>query len=79
MANQVLAFSNAIYSVISPEGCAAILWRDSGAAPLAARALRLDARSLLEGLGDGDAVLIKASRAAGLEVLADRLSGSGEW
>jgi len=38
-----------------------------------------DARSLLEGLGDGDAVLIKASRAAGLEVLADRLSGSGEW
>jgi acyl-CoA carboxylase subunit beta len=48
VANQVLAFANAIYSVISPEGCAAILWRDSGAAPQAARALRLDARSLLE-------------------------------
>jgi UDP-N-acetylmuramoyl-tripeptide--D-alanyl-D-alanine ligase len=38
-----------------------------------------DARSVLEGLGDGDAVLIKASRAAGLEVLAARLSGSDEW
>jgi acetyl-CoA carboxylase carboxyl transferase alpha subunit/acetyl-CoA carboxylase carboxyl transferase beta subunit len=56
VANQVLAFSNAIYSVISPEGCAAILWRDSSAAPQAARALRLDARSLLE-LGVVDAVI----------------------
>jgi acetyl-CoA carboxylase carboxyl transferase alpha subunit/acetyl-CoA carboxylase carboxyl transferase beta subunit len=56
VANQVLAFSNAIYSVISPEGCAAILWRDSSAAPQAARALRLDARSLLE-FGIVDAVI----------------------
>jgi acetyl-CoA carboxylase carboxyl transferase subunit beta len=48
VANKVLAFSNATYSVISPEGCAAILWRDSRAAPQAARALRLDARSLLQ-------------------------------
>ena len=38
-----------------------------------------DARSVLEGLGNGDAVLIKASRAAGLEVLAARLTGSGQW
>lgn len=56
VANQVLAFSNAVYSVISPEGCAAILWRDSSVAPQAARALRLDARSLLE-LGVVDAVI----------------------
>ncbi|MBV8986855.1 MAG: UDP-N-acetylmuramoyl-tripeptide--D-alanyl-D-alanine ligase [Acidimicrobiia bacterium] len=34
---------------------------------------------LLEGLGDGDAVLVKASRAAGLERLAARLAGSTEW
>jgi UDP-N-acetylmuramoyl-tripeptide--D-alanyl-D-alanine ligase len=38
-----------------------------------------DTRAALEGLGPGDAVLIKASRAAGLEVLAGRLTGSGEW
>lgn len=56
VANQVLAFSNAFYSVISPEGCAAILWRDSNAASKAARALRLDARSLLE-FGIVDAVI----------------------
>ncbi|GAA0556438.1 hypothetical protein GCM10009546_18200 [Actinomadura livida] len=56
VANKVLAFSNAIYSVISPEGCAAILWRDSGAAPQAARELRVDARSLLR-LGIVDAVV----------------------
>ena len=37
----------AIYSVISPEGCAAILWRDSGKSREAARALRLTARDLL--------------------------------
>jgi acyl-CoA carboxylase subunit beta len=36
-----------VYSVISPEGCAAILWRDAKAAPQAARALQLDAGSLL--------------------------------
>ncbi|WP_279630342.1 carboxyltransferase subunit alpha, partial [Amycolatopsis circi] len=54
VADQVLLCENAIYSVISPEGCAAILWRDAAAAGAAARALRLDARSLLElGVIDG--------------------------
>src|SRR5436190_189881 len=38
-----------------------------------------DALALLADIGEGDAVLIKASRAAGLERLAQRLSGSGEW
>jgi acetyl-CoA carboxylase carboxyl transferase subunit beta len=47
VANQVLACSRSFYSVISPEGCAAILWNDRAAAPLAAQALRLGARDLL--------------------------------
>jgi acetyl-CoA carboxylase carboxyl transferase subunit alpha len=42
----VLMLSNAIYSVISPEGCASILWRDGTFAPQAAEALKLTARSL---------------------------------
>jgi acyl-CoA carboxylase subunit beta len=47
VADRVLALENAVYSVISPEGCAAILWRDAKAAPDAARALQVDAGSLL--------------------------------
>jgi acetyl-CoA carboxylase carboxyl transferase subunit alpha len=54
VANIVLMMENAIYSVISPESCAAIIWRDAGKAELAADALRLTARDLLElGLIDG--------------------------
>ncbi|MBB5783194.1 acetyl-CoA carboxylase, carboxyltransferase subunit beta [Nonomuraea jabiensis] len=56
VADRVLMLSNAVYSVISPEGCAAILWRDGTAAPSAARALGLDARDLLA-RGVVDAVL----------------------
>ncbi|GAB4052944.1 acetyl-CoA carboxylase carboxyl transferase subunit alpha [Catellatospora paridis] len=48
VADRVLIMENAVYTVISPEGCAAILWHDSAAAPAAAQALRVDARSLLE-------------------------------
>lgn len=44
--DRVLMMENAIYSVISPEGCAAILWKDSGQANLAAAALRLTAGDL---------------------------------
>jgi acetyl-CoA carboxylase carboxyl transferase subunit alpha len=44
----VLMLSNAIYSVISPEGCASILWRDGAKAPEAAEALKLTADSLLK-------------------------------
>ena len=45
---------NAVYSVISPESCAAIIWRDSAKAELAAAALRLTAEDLLSlGLIDG--------------------------
>src|ERR1051325_9858292 len=42
----VLMLENAIYSVISPEGCAAILWKDAAQAPQAAQALRLTANDL---------------------------------
>jgi acetyl-CoA carboxylase carboxyl transferase subunit alpha len=44
--NAVLMFEHAIYSVISPEGCAAILWKDAAQAPLAAEAMRLTAQDL---------------------------------
>lgn len=45
-ANRVVMFEHAIYSVISPEGCAAILWNDGGRAPDAAEALRVTAEDL---------------------------------
>lgn len=41
--NRILMLQNAIYSVISPEGCAAILWRDRAEGPKAAEALRITA------------------------------------
>jgi acetyl-CoA carboxylase carboxyl transferase subunit alpha len=48
VANRVLILENATYSVISPESCAAILWRDAAEAPKAAEALKLTARDLRE-------------------------------
>ena len=48
VADRVLMQENAIYSVISPEGCAAILWRDAGQAKKAAAAFRPDAIHCLE-------------------------------
>jgi acetyl-CoA carboxylase carboxyl transferase subunit alpha len=54
--DDVLMLSNAIYSVISPEGCASILWREGSFAPQAAEALKLTARSL-HALGVVDAVI----------------------
>jgi acetyl-CoA carboxylase carboxyl transferase subunit alpha len=44
--DRVLMLEHAIYSVISPEGCASILWRDAAQAPVAAEALRLTAEDL---------------------------------
>jgi acetyl-CoA carboxylase carboxyl transferase subunit alpha len=46
--DEVLALENATYSVISPEGCAAILWRSPDAAPMAAAAMRMTAADQLE-------------------------------
>lgn len=78
--NQVLMCSNAVYSVISPEGCASILWKDAEAAPRAAEALRVDARSLLE-LGVIDGVVPEphggsgADHAAAASALREALTG----
>ncbi len=46
--DQVNMFENSIYSVISPEGCASILWRDAAKAELAAESLRITAKDLSE-------------------------------
>ncbi|MCS6957700.1 MAG: acetyl-CoA carboxylase carboxyltransferase subunit alpha [Aquificaceae bacterium] len=48
VANRVLMLENAIYSVISPEGCAAILWKDQSKLKEASRALKLTAKDLLK-------------------------------
>ncbi len=48
VSDRVLILENAYYSVISPEGCAAILWKDRDAAPQAAEALKITAKDLLE-------------------------------
>src|SRR6476619_5158375 len=54
LSDRVLMQENAIYSVISPEGCAMILWRDAGAAQKAAAAFKPDAAHCLElGVIDG--------------------------
>jgi len=47
-ANKVLMLENAIYSVISPEGCAAILWRDPSKSLEAAKAMKITAKDLLK-------------------------------
>jgi len=89
--NHVLMLENAIYSVISPEGCSAILWKDQEHVEAMANALRITARDLL-GLGvideivdeppggahlnhDGAAQLLDASLEPALERL---ISMSGE-
>jgi acetyl-CoA carboxylase carboxyl transferase subunit alpha len=56
LADRVLMQENAIYTVISPEGCAAILWRDAGEAKKAAAAFKPDAVHCLE-LGVIDAIV----------------------
>jgi acetyl-CoA carboxylase carboxyl transferase subunit alpha len=56
LADRVLMQENAIYTVISPEGCAAILWRDAGEARKAAAAFKPDAVHCLE-LGVIDAIV----------------------
>ncbi|MFC5752263.1 carboxyl transferase domain-containing protein [Actinomadura rugatobispora] len=64
VSDRLLILENAVYSVISPEGCAAILWRGEAAAPRAAAALRLDPASLLRA-GVVDGVVPEAVTAAG--------------
>jgi acetyl-CoA carboxylase carboxyl transferase subunit alpha len=47
-ANKILMLDNAVYSVISPEGCASILWRSAKFSKEAANALKITAKDLLE-------------------------------
>ena len=62
-ADRVLMMENAYYSVISPEGCATILFKDASAAPRAAQALRMTGRDLLS-LGVIDGVVPEAAGGA---------------
>jgi acetyl-CoA carboxylase carboxyl transferase subunit alpha len=61
--DRVLMMENAVYSVISPEGCAGILWRDGTKAPEAAEALKITAPDLLK-LGAVDEVIKEPSGGA---------------
>ncbi len=58
VANKVMMLEHAVYSVISPEGCASILWRDGAAAEQAAEALKITAQDLLK-LGVVDSVIME--------------------
>ncbi|NYH80932.1 acetyl-CoA carboxylase carboxyl transferase subunit beta [Actinopolyspora biskrensis] len=86
VADEVLICSNGVYSVISPEGCASILWSDPSKAPTAANALGVDSRRLLEhGIVDGvipepedgsqsDHALVAERVRGALEEAVDRLA-----
>jgi len=63
VANRVLMFENSVYSVISPESCAAIVWRDATQAEKAAEALKLTSSDLLE-LGLVDEVIPEPAEGA---------------
>jgi acetyl-CoA carboxylase carboxyl transferase subunit alpha len=79
--DRVLMLENAIYSVISPEGCASILWRDAGKAELAAAALKITAQELMD-LGLVDRIVREPEGGAHLDheaaaaLLAPVLEGS---
>ncbi len=66
VADRVLMMENAIYSVISPEGCASIMWRDAGKKELAAQALRITAGDLQE-LGCVDGIVAEPPGGAHLD------------
>jgi acetyl-CoA carboxylase carboxyl transferase subunit alpha len=57
-ANRVLMFEHAVYSVISPEGCASILWRTADQAPAAAEAMKITAQDLKQ-LGVIDRIVVE--------------------
>src|SRR5438876_1955506 len=67
LSDRVLMQENAIYSVITPEGCAAILWRDAGEARKAAAAFKPDAAHCLE-LGVIDAIVPEPAGGAQTDV-----------
>jgi acetyl-CoA carboxylase carboxyl transferase subunit alpha len=78
-ANRVLMLEHSVYSVISPEGCASILWKDAEKMREAAEALRLTAQDLLK-LGVIDAIIpeplggAQRDRAAAIEAVGNSLA-----
>ena len=86
-ANRVLMFEHAVYSVISPEGCASILWRTAEKAPQAAEAMKITAQDL-HGMGVIDRIVPEpvggaqrdpaAAIAALATALGEELDGLGE-
>ncbi len=79
--NRVLMFEHAVYSVISPEGCASILWRTADKAPEAAEAMRITAQDL-KAFGVIDDVVTEPlggahrDRVAAIGALGDALSAA---
>ena len=69
VADRVYMLENAVYSVISPEGCAAILWKDQKAVEEAAKALRMTSEDLLS-LGIVDGIIPEPYGAAHIEPLS---------
>src|SRR6266404_4936995 len=76
IADRVLMMQNAVYSVITPEGCASIMWRDSSKRDLAAQALKITAEDMIE-LGVVDEVVPEPPGGAHLDydTTAANLSG----
>ncbi len=72
VADRVLILKNALYFVISPEGCASIMWNDAGKKALAAEALRVSAPEVVD-LGCVDAIIPEPPTG----IHADREAGSG--
>ena len=72
VADRVWMLENSVYSVISPEGCASILWKDAAQAPEAAQRLKLTAQDALE-LGIIEAILTE--RDLGQTSFYSRLAG----
>jgi acetyl-CoA carboxylase carboxyl transferase subunit alpha len=72
VSDRVLILENALYFVISPEGCASIMWNDAGKKALAAEALRVSAPEVIE-LGCVDAIIPEPPHG----MHTDREAGSG--
>ena len=72
VSDRVLILENALYFVISPEGCASIMWNDAGKKALAAEALRVSAPEVIE-LGCVDAIIPEPPHG----IHTDREAGSG--
>ena len=73
--NKVIMFEHAVYSVISPEGCASILWRSSDKAEIASEALRLTAADMMQ-LGIIDQIVDEPVGGAHRDVAAALLNMS---